>query len=172
MTGEFDSICTEKGRGLIEIGLVFKRLPSESAKLREIHQSVWSNFWRQFGSNIFEYNSANLPLETTCWWFRHYEHSFNTNKICKKIKYQEGAGNSLRIDCETQPYGRGRNEVGCFLARIRWSAFSSVAAGAQFWLVTAIQLVADLATFMSRILFHAPLIAWHQATYTCRQTNC
>lgn len=50
--------------------------------------------------------------------------------------------------------------------------FLSEAAGAQFWLVRAIQLVADLATFMSRILFHASLIAWHQATYTSLQTNC
>jgi hypothetical protein len=52
MTGEFYSICIENGRGMMEIGLVFKRVPSEPAKYREIHQSVWSNFWRQFGSNI------------------------------------------------------------------------------------------------------------------------
>jgi len=32
MTGELESICIENGRGLIEIGLVFKRLPSEPAK--------------------------------------------------------------------------------------------------------------------------------------------
>jgi hypothetical protein len=70
-----------------------------------------------------------------------------------------------------QPYTRRRNEAGCFLAQIRLSAFASGAAGAQFWLVRAIQLVADLANFMSRILFHVPLIAWHQATYTSRQTN-
>jgi len=31
MTGKFDSICIENGRGLIEIGLVFERLPSEPA---------------------------------------------------------------------------------------------------------------------------------------------
>jgi hypothetical protein len=32
MTGEFDSICIENGRDLIELGLVFKCLPSEPAK--------------------------------------------------------------------------------------------------------------------------------------------
>lgn len=32
MTGEFDSICIENGRGLIELGLVFKHLTSGPAK--------------------------------------------------------------------------------------------------------------------------------------------
>jgi hypothetical protein len=52
MTGEFDSIYIENGRGLIEIFLLFKRLPSEPAKQHETHQGVWSKFWRQFESNL------------------------------------------------------------------------------------------------------------------------
>jgi hypothetical protein len=39
MTGEVESICKENDRGRIEIGLLFKRLPSETAKDHENPQS-------------------------------------------------------------------------------------------------------------------------------------
>jgi hypothetical protein len=86
MTGEFDSNFIENGRGLI------RDMPSIQTCLQSLRNST--KLIREYGRNSggslkaisLEYKSANLPLETTWWWFRQYKHYFSMNKTCKQIK--------------------------------------------------------------------------------------